>query len=156
MQTLQQNWPKLKTYKYRITYADFQPNATKYGAFLIHTFPKAVDIAFIKVWHTVMWAAPSLNTCTLRIHDNLSLPITDNAQGQYCNWNGLVNPTSYTGLFNWAPNRIITTANPNPSIISSMTAPTSIYATLNLNNPRIIDQLTAGSFDIWIGTLRNT
>lgn len=155
MQILQQQYPKFKTYKYQVFYTDFQPNATRYGTLLIKTLAKTVDIAFIKVWHNQKFVAPSLSTCTLRIHDNLSLPASDNAQGQYTTWNGLMNATPYTGVIQSSVSRSITTTSPASTVISSMVAPTGIYATINLNNPRNINQLTAGSFYIWIGTYMN-
>lgn len=156
MVTLQQQYPKFKTYKYRFTFADFQPNATRYGTFLVHTFARTVDIAFIKFWLTQTFAAPTLNTCTLRVHDSASLPITDNAQGEYTSINGLMIATNNTGVLQFQNKRTITTTTPPSTIIADMVTPTGIYVTINLNNPRIIDQLTAGGFDIWIGTIKNS
>jgi len=154
MQTLQIQFPKFKTYKFKISYLDFQPNATRYGIFPIRFMAKTRDLVFVKVWSESKFAGTPLTSCVLRIHDTASLPLSDNSAGEYVSWSGLDSITNTSGIIKFVQPRSISTPAPGQTLIGNMVSAYQIFVTLNLPAPRIINNLTAGSFFIWLATIK--
>lgn len=155
MQILKEQFPTIKTSKFRLSYTDFQPNATAYGNKLIKFIAKTKDIVFIKTFLIEQFAAVGLTTATIRFHDTASLPVSDNAEAEYTNFSGIAALTGTSGVIRWTQERSLSTPAPGQKLIGNMNLAYQIYATLKIDNALLINNLTAGIFEVWLGIMKN-
>lgn len=150
MQVLAAQYPTLYTYKFRVSYTDFQADADAFNAFLIKTLGKTIEVASTKIWLRSGFTGTGLTSAVLRLRQFNSLPTSDSTNGQF--WQIRVDSSSGDdiGIHAFAPQRSVAGAAPQAFWISNQSTPTDLYLTLQLNAAAVINNLTSGEFDIWI------
>lgn len=154
MQILTGQYPTLYTHKLKIDYTDFKPSTLKFLNLPVLTLPRATQIVFTQIQTITPFAGTNITGASVRLHQSNNPPTADTTNGQFNSIN-LMNLTgSWIGNAAWVQNRIRASGTPNYNIIGDQVNAWYLLASLNLTGTGSINTLTAGSFYLWVTTMR--
>jgi len=154
MQVLTGQYPTIYMHKFRIDYTDFQPSTLKFLNFNFLTVPRATQVVFTQIKTITPFAGTNITGAGVYIHQSSIPPTAATTNGAFLSIN-LMNLTGdYIGTAAWTQSRVRATGTPNFNIIGDMVNSWSLLASLNLTGTGNINSLTAGSFYIWVGTIK--
>ena len=153
MQVLTGQYPTLYTHKLRITYADLNTLNTAYRQLSLLTLPKAQQVVFVQMFHTVQWAGTGVTAQVLRLWQAGKVGGTTATVGYFISHNNFTAPSTSSGSNAWVQPRLTPVAPLNNPMICNQTSPTEIILTSRTSGANN-NMLTAGSTDIWITVMK--
>lgn len=154
MRKLGSQYPLFLTMKYEFSYTDWQANATNKGSFQFDGLESKSVITFFKFVPITAFAGVGITKANIFLHDATTYANTNNTNGMYFQANAFATPGNTVGKSGAVLPRQNKVGAVENEIIANNQIGSLLYLNLELNAAGVIDNLTAGMFNLWINYIR--
>lgn len=154
MQVLTAQYPTMYTRKFRLTFADFQPNATRRSDVLLFTLPKANQIVSVAMKSEIAFKGGGVTSNIAYIFQGNNLPAVPSITGAFAGYRTFNAPSDKNGTIVFANQILSNSAPTNNENWCNFSAPTDIYCSLLVDTTHTVNNLTAGSLLVLVTSLR--
>lgn len=148
-------WNSLKTFKFTVNFAAFQPEASNTKLLLLKQISQKTMLMSYKLKHSSIYDGPGVNSVDLKILWGINgVPFT-NAAAQIGEFDLQMAVSPTAGNFQTMPQFRDAQAPVADPIMFNHDFATDIFLELSLGGAASINDLNQGDFEIWLTTLRN-
>lgn len=154
MQVLTGQYSTLYTYKFRVFYTDFQPNATRRSLINLVNLPKTVQIVSTAFWTESQFLDGAGGDINVAIWDSANVAGVGVSTGNFSNYRVSLPSTSTNGSFQAQVVRTKPTAPTNQQLFCNFLSPTQVQLSVTMPSGRSVNQLIQGTVLVWLTTIK--
>lgn len=155
MKKLGSQYPLFLTKKYEFYYTDWQANGTNKNTIQFDGLPSKSVITNFKFVPVIAFAGAGITTTSIFLHDATTYANVDNTNGMYFQCNAMATPSNTAGKAGAILPRQNNVAGVEIEIIPNNSMGCLMYLNLELNTAGIINNISAGTFQLWITFIRS-
>lgn len=154
MQELTGQYSQLYTRKFRVSYTDFQPEATARGKKLLFSLADGNQIVMCMIVPAIQGVCAGATSLALRVIQGPYSNSVGNTSGQLIQYSALSPVLADSGVIQSVVPRTNSVTPPTHSSICFKGQPTEIYAILDVVGGPTVNSVSAGSWYIYVTSIR--
>lgn len=154
MQVLTGQYPTLYTHKFKIDYTDFKVGLLKTSEFNLLTLPKATQVVAIQYKQLVPFAGVNMGISSFRLFQSNALPASTSSVGSFLAINASQTVNEQQGALLTIQGRVDPITAGSQNLICNYNTPTTIVARMTISGSGNMSGLSAGSFWVWLVTMK--
>lgn len=154
MQVLTGQYSTLYTYKFRIFYTDFQPNATRRSLINLVNLPKTVQIVSSAFWTESQFLDGAGSDISVALWDSTNVAAVGTSTGNFNNYRVSLPSTTDNGGFQAQVIRTKPTVPTSQQLFCHFLTPTQVQLSVTMPAGRSVNQLNQGTVLVWITTMK--
>lgn len=154
MQVLTGQYSTLYTYKFRVFYTDFQPNATRRSLINLVNLPKTVQIVSTAFWTESQFLDGVGSDINVAIWDSANVAGVGVSTGNFNNYRVSLPSTTNNGSLQAQVIRTKPTAPTSQQLFCNFLSPTQVQLSVTMPSGRSVNQLIQGTVLVWLTTMK--